>query len=159
MFLTYLDSPVGILRIEADDLSVTAINFCETHDDQPSVSSPLLTQAVSELKDYFAGNLKEFTFPMQQQGTAFQQRVWELLLQIPFGKTISYLQLSKTYGDPKAIRAVASANGKNNIAIVVPCHRVIGSNQSMTGYAGGIWRKRWLLEHEARFASGVQKMF
>jgi methylated-DNA-[protein]-cysteine S-methyltransferase len=85
--------------------------------------------------------------------------VWELLMQIPFGKTISYNDLSKQYGDLKAIRAVASANGKNNLAIIVPCHRVIGSNQSLTGYAGGLWRKKWLLDHEAKHHAGVMTLF
>ena len=80
-------------------------------------------------------------------------------MEIPFGKTCSYMELTKKLGDPKAIRAVAAANGRNNLSIIVPCHRVIGSNQSLTGYAGGLWRKKWLLEHEARFHRGVQTLF
>ena len=87
------------------------------------------------------------------------QKVWDLLLQISFGRTISYNDLSKRYGDLKAIRAVASANGRNNLAVIVPCHRVIGSDQSLTGYAGGLWRKKWLLEHEAKHYSGVMTLF
>ena len=96
---------------------------------------------------------------MNQHGTDFQQRVWNELLGIPFGKTISYLELARRLGDIKSIRAAASANGKNNIVIVVPCHRVIGSHNDLVGYGGGIWRKRWLLEHEAKIAHGVQTLF
>ncbi|HEX2608468.1 MAG TPA: methylated-DNA--[protein]-cysteine S-methyltransferase, partial [Flavisolibacter sp.] len=91
--------------------------------------------------------------------TVFQNRIWELLYQIPYGKTISYNELAKRYGDSKAIRAVASANGRNNLAIIVPCHRVIGSNQTLVGYAGGLWRKKWLLNHEAHIHHGVQELF
>jgi methylated-DNA-[protein]-cysteine S-methyltransferase len=94
---------------------------------------------------------------MQQNGTTFQQKVWDLLNEIPFGKTISYQRLSIQFGDLKAIRAIASANGKNKLAILIPCHRVIGSNQSLTGYAGGLWRKKWLLQHELKY-SGVQQL-
>ncbi len=118
--------------------------------------SPLLSQCSQQLNEYFSGQRRDFELPLQQTGTPFQQKVWELLSQIPFGKTISYNTLSKQYGDVNAIRAVASANGKNNLAIIVPCHRVIGSDQSLTGYAGGLWRKRWLLEHEAKHFAGVR---
>ena len=92
-------------------------------------------------------------------GSAFQQKVWNELTAIPFGRTISYLELSRRLGDSKAIRAAAAANGRNNVAIIVPCHRVIGSNNKLVGYAGGLWRKKWLLEHEAKLAHGVQTLF
>jgi methylated-DNA-[protein]-cysteine S-methyltransferase len=105
-------------------------------------------EAVSQLNEYFDGLRKTFTFTLNPKGTDFQQKVWQALLEIPYGKTMSYLELSKKLGDVKAIRAVAAANGKNPIWIVVPCHRVIGSDGSLTGYAGGLWRKQWLLEHE-----------
>ena len=107
-----------------------------------------LKEAVLQLQDYFDGKRTTFTFPLNPSGTDFQKKVWEELLNIPFGKTRSYLDLSKKLGDVKAIRAVASANGKNPLWIVVPCHRVIGTDGSLTGYAGGLWRKKWLLEHE-----------
>jgi methylated-DNA-[protein]-cysteine S-methyltransferase len=97
--------------------------------------------------------------PVHQEGTAFQQKVWHELLNIPFGKTINYLELSRRIGDSKAIRAAAAANGKNNIAIIIPCHRVIGSNNDLVGYMGGIWRKKWLLEMENKIANGVQTLF
>jgi methylated-DNA-[protein]-cysteine S-methyltransferase len=107
-----------------------------------------LTDAVSQLQEYFEGKRTQFDFKMNPQGTEFQQKVWKGLLQIPYGKTMSYLDLAKQLGDVKAIRAVASANGKNPLWIVVPCHRVIGTDGSLTGYAGGLWRKKWLLELE-----------
>lgn len=104
--------------------------------------------AVEQLKAYFSGKLRSFDIQTDLEGTSFQQKVWKELRNIPFGKTISYLELSKRLGDVKAIRAVASANGRNPLWIIIPCHRVIGSDGSLTGYAGGLYRKKWLLEHE-----------
>src|SRR5690606_27112730 len=108
----------------------------------------ILEQAIAELEEYFNGNRANFSFSLNPSGTEFQKRVWTELRNISFGKTTSYLELSKKLGDVKAIRAVASANGKNPLWIVVPCHRVIGTDGSLTGYAGELWRKQWLLEHE-----------
>lgn len=156
-FITYYDSPVGTLKITADDDCVTSILFWEGETNDVTKLNSVLKNCLQQLDEYFSGKRTSFDFPMQQGGTEFQQKVWQLLLQIPFGKTLSYLDLSKQYGDVKAIRAVASANGKNNLAIVVPCHRVIGSNASLTGYAGGLWRKQWLLEHERKHYSGVEQ--
>ncbi len=119
---------------------------------------PLIDACMRQLDEYFDGTRKVFDLPLDQQGTEFQKKVWELLLSIPYGKTTSYQALSKLYGDTKAIRAVAAANGKNNIAIIVPCHRIIGSNQSLVGYAGGLQRKKWLLELEAKHTHGVMLM-
>lgn len=120
---------------------------------------PLIIQCIEQLIQYFHGERRVFELPVNQEGTAFQKEVWNLLMAIPYGKTISYLDLAKKTGDPKATRAVANANGKNNIAIIVPCHRVIGSNRDLVGYAGGLWRKKWLLEHEMKVAYGVQTLF
>lgn len=119
----------------------------------------MLIQCVEQLIQYFNGQRRVFELPLNQPGTSFQQQTWNLLTAIPFGKTISYLQLAIKTGDPKATRAVANANGRNNIAIIVPCHRVIGSNRELTGYAGGLWRKKWLLEHETKIMYGVQTLF
>ena len=119
----------------------------------------MLINCVEQLIQYFNGQRRIFELPLHQTGTPFQQHVWSLLTQIPFGKTISYLELARKTGDTKATRAVANANGKNNIAIIVPCHRVIGSNKDLVGYAGGLWRKKWLLELEAKMAHGVQTLF
>ena len=144
---TYIKTPLGIARIEGDENGVSAISVL----DQGilSVTIPeVLQNAVSQLYEYFEGKRTDFDFKLNPKGTEFQKKVWQGLLQIPFGKTRTYLEQSKILGDVKAIRAVASANGKNPLWIVVPCHRVIGSDGSLTGYAGGLWRKKWLLEHE-----------
>lgn len=108
-----------------------------------------------ELKEYFAKNLKKFTVPLCAPGTKFQKAVWKELRKIPYGKTRSYREQSEILGNPGAIRAVATANGANRISIIIPCHRVIGSDGSLTGYGGGLWRKKWLLEHE----QNVPKLF
>ena len=158
-YISYSSSPLGKLRIQCSEEHVEAIVFAAENEDMPEEKHQLLSLTKAQLHEYFSGERRNFELPLKQLGTDFQQKVWQLLLQIPFGKTISYNDLSKQYGDLKAIRAVASANGKNNLAIIVPCHRVIGSNQSLTGYAGGLWRKKWLLEHEAKHHSGVMTLF
>ena len=119
----------------------------------------MVIQCIEELIQYFHGERRVFEFPVNQEGSDFQKKIWNLLMTIPYAKTISYIQLAIKTGDPKATRAVANANGKNNIAIVVPCHRVIGADGELTGYAGGLWRKRWLLDHEAKVAYGVRTLF
>ena len=157
MYTSYIPSPVGTLQLQCNDNGITAVSFQEggsTTSDQ----HPLLQECQQQLEKYFAGQLKEFSLPLQLNGTPFQTKVWTALQNIPYGRTISYMTLSKTLGDVKAIRAVGTANGRNTIAIIVPCHRVIGSNAKLTGYAGGLWRKQWLLEHEAKFHSGLQTL-
>jgi len=158
-YTSYYSSPVGQLKIQCSDDHLQAVIFMDEKEEKAQDEHAILSLATTQLDEYFSGNRKNFDLPLLQTGTQFQQKVWDLLVQIPFGKTISYNDLSKQYGDVKAIRAVASANGKNNLAIIVPCHRVIGSNQSLTGYAGGLWRKKWLLEHEAKHHSGVMTLF
>ena len=153
-YLGYYSSPLGMLQVRSTENAVTVISFKESNEKE--LSCAVIDMAVRQLDEYFKGNRYSFDFPLAQPGTEFQQNVWKHLCQIPFGKTISYLQLSKQIGDVKAIRAIAAANGKNNIAIVVPCHRVIGSDAKLVGYAGGLWRKKWLLDHEAKYFSGVQ---
>ena len=155
-FTAYMDTPVGVIRIRSTAEHITSIHFVEEAGKDQNHS--VLSACKQQLEEYFKGGRKDFDFPIQQFGSAFQQSVWNQLLLIPFGRTISYLQLAKQIGDVKAIRAIASANGKNNLAIIVPCHRVIGSNGTLVGYAGGLWRKKWLLEHEARFHSGIQQL-
>ena len=147
MQTSYFKTPLGIAKIIGDENGFSVISIA----DEGSISENIpevLQEAVSQLNDYFEGKRTDFNFKLNPSGTDFQQKVWQALLEIPFGKTTSYLDLSKKLGDVKAIRAVASANGKNPLWIVVPCHRVIGSDGSLTGYAGGLWRKKWLLEHE-----------
>ncbi|HEU4472608.1 MAG TPA: methylated-DNA--[protein]-cysteine S-methyltransferase [Flavisolibacter sp.] len=157
-YTTYLDSPLGQLQVQCNESSLVKVHFIDEPVEAVNEEHPLLQACSDQLRKYFEGSLKRFDLPLGQQGTPFQLKVWELLYRIPFGKTLSYNELSKRYGDVKAIRAVASANGRNNLAIIVPCHRVIGSNASLTGYAGGLWRKKWLLDHEAKLHSGVMEL-
>ena len=109
----------------------------------------ILKEPATQLKEYFEGKRREFSLKLNPVGTVFQKKVWNALLEVPYGKTLSYFELSEKIGDVKAIRAVAAANGKNPIWIVIPCHRIIGSDGSLTGYAGGLHRKKWLLDHES----------
>jgi methylated-DNA-[protein]-cysteine S-methyltransferase len=157
-YTAYYSSPLGWLQITCNDEQLKEVLFAGQVPDTKGDEHPILKQCISQLDEYFNGSRKTFDLPLGQEGTAFQSKVWELLCNIPYGKTISYNELAKRYGDLKAIRAVASANGRNNLAIIVPCHRVIGSDQSLTGYAGGLHRKKWLLEHEGKH-SGVQMLF
>jgi methylated-DNA-[protein]-cysteine S-methyltransferase len=163
-FTTYYQSPVGLLKIAGTDQYISEVKFIDDPETVPANAGtenlpPLAIQAVEQLIEYFHGNRRFFELPISQEGTPFQQKVWSELMSIPFGKTISYLELSRRLGDPKVIRAAAAANGKNNVAIVVPCHRVIGSNNQLVGYAGGLPRKKWLLQHENKIAHGVQTLF
>ena len=148
MQTVYIKSPLGTTEIIGDENGISSISVLDAEKKITTEIPDALKEAVAELQDYFAGKRNDFTFKINPKGTEFQQKVWQELLNIPFGKTMSYLELSKKLGDVKAIRAVASANGKNPLWIVVPCHRVIGTDGSLTGYAGGLWRKKWLLEHE-----------
>jgi len=160
MPLIYHPTPIGVARIREEDGFITSVKVMDIAGDEERVTSPLLEMAAEQLHEYFAGTRKVFDFPIRQPGSAFQQEVWQCLLKIDYGKTISYLQQSKMMNNPLAIRAIASCNGKNDLAIVVPCHRVIGSDGSLTGYAGGLWRKKWLLEHEAKtLGIGQTKLF
>lgn len=144
----YIQSPLGITKIQGDENGLTVISVLNDKEELSSIIPELLEDAVYQLNEYFEGKRETFNLELNPQGTDFQKKVWDGLLQIPYGKRISYLELSKTLGDVKAIRAVAAANGKNPLWIVIPCHRVIGSDGSLTGYAGGLHRKKWLLDHE-----------
>lgn len=159
---TYYHSPVGLLKISGTDDYISEVSFNDNIQ-QPQNKrkdfSPMLIQCIEQLIQYFNGQRRHFELPINQTGTTFQQGVWSELMVIPFGKTISYIELARRIGDSKATRAVASANGKNNIAIIVPCHRVIGANKELVGYGGGLWRKKWLLDHEMKVAYGVQTLF
>ena len=145
----YYKTPIGTAKIVGDKLGIQSITVIdeeiETSKDIPSY----LQECIQQLNEYFSGIRTTFNLKLNPQGTDFQKRVWNELLKVPHGKTRSYLEQSKKLGDVKAIRAVASANGKNPIWILIPCHRIIGSDGSLTGYAGGLWRKKWLLEHES----------
>ncbi len=156
-------SPIGTIRISVTESYVSEVHFCnENEGPDPCINpewNPLLQECTEQLIEYFAGHRRIFDLPVHQEGTTFQQLVWGELNSIPFGKTISYADLARRLGDPKVIRAAASTNGKNRVAIIVPCHRVIGSNRDLVGYAGGLWRKKWLLDHENKWAHGVLTLF
>ncbi len=147
MQTAYIKTPLRIATIIRDENALSEISVSQ-EGEVSTIIPAVLQEAVLQLQDYFEKKRTSFDFKINLKGTEFQQKVWKGLLEIPFGKTMSYMELSKNMGDAKAIRAVASANGKNPLWIVVPCHRVIGADGSLTGYAGGLWRKKWLLEHE-----------
>lgn len=150
METVFVNSPLGITKIVGDEDGISIISVSDVGTNEVSKKIPeILKDAVLQLEEYFEGKRKDFDLKLNPQGTEFQQKVWKALLEIPYGKTVSYMDQTKKLGDVKAIRAVASANGKNPLWIVVPCHRVIGTNGSLTGYAGGLSRKKWLLEHES----------
>ena len=162
----YYDSPIGIIKIKISDSYISELLYVNDKSTAASDTIELsaeekkvLQKSIIQLDEYFSGKRKLFDLPIQQEGSAFQQKVWSELVKIPFGKTISYLQLAQRLGDTKSIRAAASANGRNKLNIVVPCHRVIGSDGSLIGYGGGLPRKKWLLDHEAKFENGVSMLF
>lgn len=148
METAYIKTPVGIAKIEGNEIGITVVQILDVVEPIPSFIPEILIDAVQQLTEYFEGKRNTFSINLNPQGTDFQKRVWKALEEIPYGKTHSYMQLSKKIGNPKAIRAVAAANAKNPLWIVVPCHRVIGSDGSLVGYAGGLHRKKWLLAHE-----------
>lgn len=152
MQFCYYPSPIGNLKIEANGKGITAIHFCSTDaEERTEQTSALLEQAKSELSEYFCGKRKQFTLPLSLSGTAFQRKVRQALLAIPYGETRSYADIAAAIGNPKACRAVGMANNKNPIAILVPCHRVIGKNGNLTGYAGGLDKKEKLLQFEQKY--------
>lgn len=154
-FCSVVQTPIGELRIFADEIAVFEVSFMKPAN--TSLEESLISrQAADEFNSYFNGSLKSFTFQQQQKGTPFQQGVWDALTTIPYGTTLSYAALSEQLQNPKAIRAIAAANGKNNLAIIIPCHRVIGSSGKLVGYAGELWRKNWLLNHEREVAQEGQ---
>lgn len=164
----YYHSPVGLVKMVSSGGFINEIIFLDRKDEinldkneqsATSIDNAVLEDCSRQFDEYFSGKRTAFELPLQQTGTPFQQDVWNELTKIPFGKTISYLQLARRIGNVKSIRAVGTANGRNNLSIVVPCHRVIGSDGSLTGYAGGLWRKQWLLEHENRHANGLRLLF
>ncbi len=154
------ETPLGTIKISGTVDYITEVSFVE---DRPVTANEAAFDLIIECRDqllaYFDGKRTKFEIPLRQSGTDFQIKVWNELSRIGFGQTISYLDLARKLNDPKVIRAAASANGRNHLAIIVPCHRVIGSSGKLVGYAGGLWRKRWLLEHEQRFAHGLQMLF
>ena len=144
-----INTPLGKAKIEGSIKGLSSIAVLDREINDSLTIPEVLKECVTQLDEYFNGTRQQFSLKLNPEGTEFQKRVWKELLNIPFGKTLSYLQLTKELGDIKAIRAVANANGKNPIWIIIPCHRVIGTDGSLTGYAGGLQRKKWLLDHES----------
>ncbi|EHS57199.1 methylated-DNA--[protein]-cysteine S-methyltransferase [Paenibacillus sp. Aloe-11] len=154
-------SPIGEIEIWGTSEAVHSIMFSDR--DVPltiikeEVLPQVLEECASQLDEYFKGERHEFTFPYVFEGTDFQQRVWNALVKVAYGETAAYKDIALAIGNEKAIQAVGSANGKNKLSIVIPCHRIMGSNQKLTGYAGGLWRKEWLLQHEKHFSKAIQR--
>ena len=161
-----MKSPVGELKLVGSERGLAAILW---ENDSPrrvplnltgeDKKLPVLVAAERQLAEYFAGKRKHFDLKLDFHGTEFQKRVWNALLHIPFGKTASYGQIARQLGKPRATRAVGAANGRNPISIIAACHRVIGSKRDLVGYGGGLWRKKWLLDHETKIMYGVQTLF
>ena len=147
----YIETPLGHAKISGNENGITSVSIIDSQDELSESIPESLLDCVIQIKEYFNNTRKKFDLKLHPEGTIFQKKVWKQLETIPFGKSISYLELSKQLGDVKAIRAAASANGKNPLWIIVPCHRVIGSDGSLTGYAGGLHRKQWLLNHESEY--------
>lgn len=164
IYATTFDSPLGEILMATTEDGICLIEFIDAASLDKTLQQlakksqlaltyaahPLLHTLQKQLTDYFAGTLIDFALPLKPFGTPFQQQVWQTLQTIPYGQTISYAEQAQRMNNPSAIRAVASSNGKNPISIIIPCHRVIGSNGKLTGYAGGLWRKEWLLSHETK---------
>lgn len=157
IFYTTMKTPIGEIRLLSDGRSLTGL-YLGNHGPKPDRDwqrgGGVVDKAEKQLREYFSGTRKDFDLPLAGEGTAFQKTVWKALCDIPYGETISYGELARRIGQPKAARAVGLANGSNPISIVVPCHRVIGANGTLTGYGGGLPRKKWLLEHE----TGVRQL-
>nr|WP_299246040.1 methylated-DNA--[protein]-cysteine S-methyltransferase [uncultured Halomonas sp.] len=160
MYIDYLatpeGSPLGFLQIKATEAGITHIDFVDERSEAVT-PHPLIDDCKTQLEEYFQGRRQHFDVPLAPEGTDFQKRVWRQLRAIPFGETCSYAMISQKIASPKSHRAVGAANGRNPLSIIVPCHRVIGSNGQLTGYAGGLERKQWLLQHEqAQLAYSLQ---
>ncbi|QNA46757.1 methylated-DNA--[protein]-cysteine S-methyltransferase [Lacibacter sediminis] len=161
MHTVYYNSPIGTILLQAEDENLTIVSFRDDVSiiETGTTASPVLLEAIKQLDEYFAGTRKQFDLPLHPAGTAFQQKVWDQLMKIPYAETVTYLHMAKRLGNVKSIRAAASANGKNPIGIIIPCHRVVGADGKLTGYAGGLHRKQWLLEHEAKMAGKKSSLF
>ncbi|MCF8370967.1 MAG: methylated-DNA--[protein]-cysteine S-methyltransferase [Bacteroidales bacterium] len=156
--IIYYSSPIGTVEVTIREEAIISIYFIEESKTSNQPISDFGETVLLQLKEYFEGNRQTFDLQLKPEGTEFQQQVWSELLKIPFGKTISYIELARRLGDEKKVRAVGNANGNNPISIIIPCHRVIGSNQKLVGYAGGLWRKKFLLDHEMNISLDVRQL-
>ncbi|MCB0212904.1 MAG: methylated-DNA--[protein]-cysteine S-methyltransferase [Anaerolineae bacterium] len=151
-FKAYYSSDIGLIEITSSPEAIQSLYFIEAGAVPEPISQAtepkILNACLTQLDEYFRGRRDSFELPLEPEGTPFQKAVWQQLLRIPFGQTASYLDIARMVGNAKAVRAVGAANGQNPISVIIPCHRVIGSNGKLTGYGGGLWRKAWLLQHE-----------
>jgi len=147
----FLETPIGFVEINCTGKGIRSIDFIDFKV-KVKRTPACLKDCKDQLREYFKGKRKQFTVPLDLEGSPFQLKVWNELLKVPYGTTITYLELAKRIGDINALRAVGGANANNPASILVPCHRVIGMDGKLVGYAGGLWRKKWLLEHEYAFA-------
>jgi methylated-DNA-[protein]-cysteine S-methyltransferase len=152
----YFSSPIGLIEISGNEEGIATLYFVDERKHNSAKVHSSLKEAIYQLEEYFKGLRQDFGLKLNPKGTDFQKKVWDQLLKLPFGRTVSYLDISKMLGDANATRAVGNANGSNPISIVVPCHRVIGVNGKLVGYGGGLWRKEWLLNHEKSIIFGKQ---
>lgn len=149
MYKAYYNSPIGVIKIESDENSITKLDFVDdTMGDSSQAIPQVLKIALKQIEEYFQGKRKIFDLNLKTEGTEFQKMVWNSLIEVPYGDTSCYGDIAAAIGNSKASRAVGGANNKNKIAIIIPCHRIVGADGSLTGYAGGLWRKEWLLQHE-----------
>ncbi|MFA6059680.1 MAG: methylated-DNA--[protein]-cysteine S-methyltransferase [Taibaiella sp.] len=157
MYKSHYQSPIGLIEITASDSGLLSVSFRDETEEINTIASAndITKQTAEYLVEYFAGNCQTFDVPLAPVGTAFQQQVWKELVKVPFGKTDTYSSIANKLNNPLSVRAVGAANGKNPIAIIVPCHRIIGASGHLTGYAGGLWRKEFLLNLEGA-SKGVQ---
>lgn len=162
-YKAYYKSEIGLLEIIGTEESIKAISFIKDEEIDQSIDQAglpsIITACLAQFDAYFRGERQEFSLKLEPEGTEFQQAVWQQLIGVPYGQTVSYLDIARRVGNEKAVRAVGAANGQNPIVIVVPCHRIIGSNGQLTGYGGGLWRKAWLLNHEKHFTSPQLALF
>lgn len=158
-FVDVIETPIGNMVVKATKQAIHHIYFDDEQVDLKLNPSDLTQETKNQLQQYFSGSLRYFDLPIEQEGTPFQHQVWSALQQIPYGKRISYLNLAHQFNDENLVRAVANANGKNQLAIVVPCHRVVGSDGKLTGYAWGLKRKSWLLDFEAKTSGQKLSLF
>ena len=158
IYKAYYKSEVGILEITASEKGIRSLGFSDTIPEEIYEENEHIKKCVKQLKEYFKGERKKFTINLDLQGTDFQKKVWMELLEIPYGETRSYIDVAIKLGDENSVRAVGMANNRNPVALIVPCHRVIGADGKLIGYAGGLWRKDWLLKHEKEYSDVEKQM-
>ena len=147
-YKAYYRSEIGLIIITGTKEGILSLDFVDEEPIDNPDYPPILERCVEQIDEYFIGKRREFSLNLTPRGTDFQQKVWKQLMKIPYGETVSYKHIATSIGDAKAVGAVGNANGKNRISIIIPCHRIIGSDGTLTGYGGGLWRKEWLLNHE-----------